>query len=80
MESYSRLSAHIQCTNSLRSIQLVSTDGQEVNVVLIDIDWDLAYTLGGICVEKHLVLSTDLSYLLYRLDNSDLIVYMDNRC
>ena len=48
----------------------MSTDGHEVNVVLIDIDGDLANGLGCVCVEEDLTLSAHLAYLLGGLNDT----------
>lgn len=54
----------------LGPINLVPTDRHQVNVVLVDIDWDLAYRLSRISVEEHLALSAHLAYLLGGLNHA----------
>ncbi len=48
----------------------MTTDGHEVNVVVIDIDGDLAHSLSCVCVEEDLALSAHLAYLLCGLDDA----------
>jgi hypothetical protein len=79
MESYSRFSADIESTNAFGSIQFVATDGQQVNIVLIHIDGNLANSLSSICVEEHLIISADLPNFLNWLNHTNLVVYMDDR-
>ena len=60
----------VDSPHPLGSIDLVTTDGHEVNVVFIDIDGDLAHSLCCVCVEEHLALSAHLAYLLGGLDDT----------
>ena len=54
----------------LGPIDLVPADGHQIDVVLIDIDWDLAYRLSCICVEEDLALPTHLANLLCGLNDT----------
>ena len=48
----------------------MTTDRHKVNVVIIDVYRDLAHSLSRVCVEKDLVLSAHLTYLLCGLDDA----------
>ena len=48
----------------------MSADRHQVNVVLVDVDRDLANCLSSVCVEEDLALSAQLAYLLCRLDDT----------
>ena len=52
-------------------------DRHEVDVHLVNVHWDFADTLGSVGMEKDLVFAAYLSYLLYGLNHSDLIVTVD---
>ena len=78
MDSDSRLLAHIQGTNAFRSIQLVSTDRQQIDVHLVDVDRNFADTLRSIRVEEYFVVTADLSNLLQWLCRADFIIDMDD--
>ena len=79
MQSHARLSSYVKSTDTLWSVDLVPTNRQQINVVLVYIDWHFARSLCCICMEEDLPLPTDLPNLLYRLDNADLVVYVNNR-
>lgn len=79
MQSHTRLSSDIESTNSLWSVDLMSTNRQQINVVLVYIDRHFARSLCCICMEEDLSVSADLSNLFDRLDDADLVVHMNNR-
>ena len=63
-------SSDVDGPHPLRAIDLVPADGHQVDVVLIHIDWDLAYSLRCVCVEEHFALSAHLAYLLCGLNDT----------
>ena len=65
-----RPSPNVNCPHPLGSINLVPADRHQVDVVLIDIDWDLAYSLCCVCMEEDFALSAHLANLLCGLDDS----------
>lgn len=73
-ETNSGTATDIESTNTLGSVDLVSTDAQEINVHLCHIDGDLADSLGSIGMEEDLLGAAEGSDLLERLNNSDLVV------
>ena len=56
----------------------MSTNRQHINVVLVYIYRHFADTLRGIGVEEDLSLTADFSNLLDRLDDSNLVVHVNN--
>jgi len=65
-----RPASDVDCPHTLGTIYLVTTDGHKVNMVVIDIDRDLAHSLSCVCVEEDLALSAHLAYLLCGLDDA----------
>ena len=67
----------IQKAAALRSVQLMSADGKQVNVLLLRVDRKLAIGLNRINMEKNvrIVLFDHLPGLCDRLDRSNLIVH-----
>lgn len=78
VKSDSGLSANVESTDALGSVQLVATNGKQVNVHLIDINWDFADALRSIRVEEHLVLAADRTDLLDGLNDTDLVVHVNH--
>ena len=79
MQSDSRLASDIECTHTLGSIDLMATNGQQVDVHLINIDGHLAHALGRISVEKHLVVAAKLADFFQGLHCADFIVDVNDR-
>ena len=82
-QSYSWLSSNIQCSNSLWSIEFVTTDGHQVDIHLINIERYLADRLGRIRVKEDLVLSAELSDFFDWLYYTDFVVnhyHRDHYC
>jgi len=65
-----RPASDVDCPHTLGTIYLVTTDGHKVNIVVINIDRDLAHSLSCVCVEEDLALSAHLAYLLCGLDDA----------
>lgn len=78
-ETDSGAAADIKSTDTLGSIDLVSTDAQEINVHLCHVNGDLADSLGSIGVEEDLLGAAEGSDLLDRLNDSDLVVDSHDR-
>lgn len=78
-ETDSGTATDIESTNTLGSVDLVSTDAQEINVHLCYINGDLADSLGSICVEEDLLGAAEGSDLLDGLNDSDLVVDSHDR-
>ena len=70
-----RTAAEVEGTDSLGTVDLVATDGHEVNVEVIDVNGDLASGLRAVCVEEHLALTAQLTDFLEGLNDSNLIVH-----
>jgi len=70
LKPHTRPAPDVNCSNPFGTIDLVSTDRHQVDVVLIDIDGDFANGLGCICVEEDLSFSAHLAYLLCGLDDT----------
>ncbi|KAG6546487.1 hypothetical protein Mapa_012036 [Marchantia paleacea] len=75
----SRSPPQIDGTDSLGTINLVRTDGHQINLHLVDVDGHLACSLGSIRVEKDLMLATYLSNFLDWLYNPNLVVHKHDR-
>ena len=69
----------VEETDSLRSVDLMSTGAEHINVKLIYIDRDLSECLNSVCMEQDSMLMCDLSDLFQRLKSTDLIVCSHNR-
>jgi len=78
-EADSGTATDIESTNTLGSIDLVTTDAQEINVHLSHINGDLADSLGSIGVEENLLGTAKGSDLLDGLNDSDLVVDSHDR-
>lgn len=63
-------SADVDGPHSFGPIDFVPTDGHQVDIVLIDIDWDLADGLSCVCVEEDLALPAHLADLLCGLNDT----------
>lgn len=59
------------------SIQLVTTDGHQVNLHVVDIDGDFTHGLRSISVKKYLPRSTQLSYKK-KIQLSKGILFLEN--
>lgn len=70
LQAHTRAPPDVYGPNTLRAIDLVATDGHQVNVVLLHIDRHLAHCLSCIGVEKHLVLAADAPDLLHVLEHT----------
>src|SRR5207245_9572866 len=66
--------ANIEGTDSLRPINLVAGDREQVDVVLLDVDWDLANSLHTIDGENNAVLLGDLADFRHRIDDANFVV------
>jgi len=78
MKSNTRLSPHVKCADSLRSIDFMCRDRHHVNVEFVHIHLYFAHTLGCIGVEEHFIGSAYPTNLFNRLDGSDLIVNVND--
>src|SRR5258705_8362956 len=66
--------ANIEGTDSLRPIDLVAGDREQVDVVLLDVDWNFANSLHTIDGENNAVFLGDLADFRHRIDDANLIV------
>ena len=73
-ETDSGTATDIESTNTLGSVDLVSTDAQQINVHLCHVNGDLTDGLGSIGMEEDLLGAAEGSDLLEGLNDSDLIV------
>ena len=78
-ESHSRLPPHEQGPYSFGSVQLMSTDAQQVHSHRIHVYRDFARGLGSVCVEQHVVGLADSADRLQILYHSDLVINMNHR-
>ena len=74
-----RTSAHVARTDTHRAVDLVSRDGHQVDVHLVDVHGDLANGLSSVSVEEHLVTTAKLANLRKRLLDTDLVVDSHDR-
>src|SRR6202011_5735145 len=63
--------ADVESADTLRAIDLVAGEGEDVDVVLLDVDRDLADGLDCVGVEKDALLVAELADLGDRLDDTD---------
>src|SRR5882762_7483615 len=66
--------ANVKSTDSLRPIDLVAGDGEQVDIVLLDVDWDFANRLHTIDREDNAVFLGNLSDFRHGIDDANLIV------
>eukprot|EP00038_Savillea_parva_P006327 m.162992 g.162992 ORF g.162992 m.162992 type:complete len:304 (-) comp12259_c0_seq1:573-1484(-) len=79
LEADARAASHVQRTHALGAVNLVTRDGHEINVHVIDIDRNLADGLGGVRVEERLVLAAQGANLCNGLRRPNLIVDRHHR-
>lgn len=79
MESHLGLSPHIECANSLWSIQLVPRNRHKINIGFLNIKWYFTHGLGGVRMEENLVFSANLRDFLNWLHHTNLVVDVNNR-
>ena len=68
----------IQCTHTLRPINLMPADRHQVDVHVINIDWDFANALRPVGVQQNFLFSADLTDLFDGLNDTDLVVNEDD--
>src|SRR5262249_7651017 len=73
------LAAHIQCAHTLGPVHLVRRDRNQVEILLDDVNWNLADRLGSIGVKDHAFLMTKLSDFRDRLQNANLVISSHDR-
>lgn len=78
-ESNSWLSSDVECTDALRSINLMAADRHKVDIQFININRYLSDGLRSICMKEHFSLSTYLPDLFDRLYDTDFIVNHNDR-
>src|SRR5262249_50335414 len=72
-ELHARIAAtDVEGADALRSVNLVAADGQQVDVVLLDVDRNLANRLNAVHGEEDSALFGDLSDLGDRIDHPNL--------
>jgi len=64
----------VEGADALGAVELVAREGEEVDVVLIDVEFEVADRLDGVGVEGDAVLAGDGADLADRLDGPDLVV------
>src|SRR6202035_1738604 len=65
---------NVKRTDSLRAIDLVPGDRQQVDIVLLDVYWDFANSLHTIDGKDNAVLLGNLADFRHRIDDANLIV------
>src|SRR6266403_3078990 len=65
---------NVERTDTFGSINLVAGDGEQVDIVLLDVDWDFADSLHTIDGENNAVFLGDLADFRHRIDDANLIV------
>src|SRR5437763_13280297 len=68
------LAAYIQRSHAFGPIHFVTRYRSQVDVLLDDIDWNLANRLGRVGVENDSALMTELTDFCHRLQHSDFVV------
>src|SRR5882757_6047727 len=65
---------NVESTDALRSVDLVAGNREQVDVVLLDVDWNFANSLHTIDSENDAVFLGDLADFRHRIDDANLIV------
>lgn len=82
-KSDSRLSSHIQSSDTFWSINFMTRDTHQIDIHFIDVNFHFTVTLCGICMEECLVISTNLTDFLDWLNRTDFIInvnYTGDKC
>src|SRR6267154_4339580 len=66
--------ANIEGTDAFGSVDLVAGDREQVDVVLLDVDWNFANSLHTIDSENNAVFLGNLADFRHRIDDANLIV------
>mmetsp|Transcript_43067 Transcript_43067/g.84220 ORF Transcript_43067/g.84220 Transcript_43067/m.84220 type:complete len:337 (+) Transcript_43067:513-1523(+) len=74
LHAHAGAAADVERADALGAVDFVARNRGEVEVPLVDVDFDLAGGLGDVGVEENLVLTADLADLLHWLDDPDLVV------
>src|SRR6185369_17619073 len=69
-----RSAANVERTSSLRTVDLVSGDGEQLATDLLHVHRNLACCLNCVGVEQHTTFLSDATDLGYRLNDSGLVV------
>ena len=56
----------------------MATNGKQVDIHFIDVDWEFSNALGRICMEENLVLTADCANLFDGLHNADFVIHVDH--
>ena len=64
----------VQHADALRAVELVRREGQQVDVLRLDVDGQMTGRLHGVGVEQHARLAADCANLADRQDGADLVV------
>ena len=67
--------SRIECTNALRTVDLVSRHGHEVDSQILYIDGHVTQTLYSVCMEIYLMFLRNSSQFLDRFYRSDFVVH-----
>src|SRR5690606_24739612 len=79
LDTHARLAAHVQSTNTLRTIGLVRRKTHQIDLGLFEIDLDLASRLRGVAVKNDALATAQLTDLIDRLDHANLVVDQHHR-
>src|SRR5208282_3514810 len=71
--------AYVQRADSLGSVNLVPAHRQQVDSVLVDVDWNLADRLDRVAVENDPLLFRELADFANRMNRADLVVRVHDR-
>mmetsp|Transcript_105 Transcript_105/g.234 ORF Transcript_105/g.234 Transcript_105/m.234 type:complete len:222 (-) Transcript_105:556-1221(-) len=74
LESYAGPSTYVDSSNTFWTVQLVTRNTHQVDVHLLDVHFDLPYSLRRVGMEKDSILSAYFTSFCDRLNDSDLIV------
>src|SRR5690606_11666075 len=66
--------ADIKTSYAFGAVELVSGEGEHVNVHFLNINRNMSHCLNSVGMENDAVLSADFAYLLNRLNGADFVV------
>ena len=78
-DAHAWLAAHVQRTDAFWPIRLVRTNGHQINIHLVNVDSDLAWTLCRVNMEHDAAFATDLADARNILNDPNFILHMHYR-
>ena len=79
LDTHPRLAAHVKRADAFGAISLVSTEGHQVDLELLQVYFDFTGRLCRVDVEYNLIFARDFTDRLDILDHADLVIHVHYR-